>query len=281
MGFMFWKKKEEPALLTSPRPAQLVEFGGGLGDTVTLMYTSDRYNCLERLEPNERATVILMSHNPHVHELFRWHPKKPQLTVRDLGFWWPKDDAERRARHQLSPAQQFIFKLQEKCSFYPSPEDLKILGPVKSGGPYVVLSGAAGGLDRNIPQSLCEQFADQAIAKGWKVVVIGRTYGENRAEIRLRERPGVVHLIDRLSIPGTAKILEGAAAVVCPHSGVCLLSWYLKRPVFLLYPQHVKDAHFHSVHQYTFGKDYEGTRHMLFSECSPEKIQEFLSVVPR
>lgn len=276
---MFWTKKKPE--VQKAGTTKLVEFGGGLGDTITLFFTSDRYNCLETLEGKDAATVVLMSHNPHVHELFRWHPKRSKLTIRDLGFWWPKDDAERRVFHKLPSAQPFVFKLQGKCNFYPSSEDLKILGQLTSGGSYVVLSGAAGGLDRNIPQHLCEQFADLAIARGLKVVVVGRTYGENRVEIRLRERPGVIHLIDQLTIPGTAKLLEGASAVACPHSGICLLSWYLKRPVFLLYPQHVRDSHFHSIHQYTFGKDYETTRHMLFSECSSARIEEFLSAAAR
>lgn len=270
---MFWKKE------AAPKHMKFVELGGGLGDTVTLMYTSDRYNSLELLGPDEHATVLCLSHNPFVRELFQWHPKRSQLTVRDLGFWWPKDDGERRAYHKIPPAQPFVFKLQERCSFYPSPEDRKVLEQLSSGGPYVVLSAAAGGTDRNIPQALCEQFADLAIARGFSVAVVGRTYGENRSEIRLRERPGVIHLVDRLSVPGTAKAIEGAAAVVCSHSGICLLSWYLKRPVFLLYPPHVHESHFHSVHQYTFGKDYETTRHMLFSECSAGRMSEFLSMV--
>lgn len=251
------------------------EFGGGLGDCVTLMYTSDRYNCLELLEDVEQATVVLMSHNPFIRELFEWHPKRSQLEIRDLGFWWPKDDAERRAHHKLPPAQPFVFKLQEKCSFYPSPADVRVLGDVLK--PFVVVAAAAGGMDRNVPVELCERFVDQAIARGYRVIIVGRTYGQNRSEIRLRPRDKVIDLVDRLSIPGTAVLLEHAAGVLVAHSGICLLSWYLKRPVFLLYPPHVKSTHFHSVHQYTFGKDYETTRHMLFSECSQARIEEFLS----
>ncbi len=250
-----------------------VELGGGLGDTVTLMYTSDRYNSLDLLGPDERATVVCMSHNPFVPELFRWHPKRDQFTVRDVGFWWPNEDAAERAKHQLPPAQPFVFKLQEKCSFYPSPADVRVLGDVLK--PFVVVAAAAGGMDRNVPVEACERFVDQAIARGYRVIVVGRTYGNNRAEIRLRPREKMVDLVDRLSIPGTAVLLEHAAAVLAAHSGICLLSWYLKVPVLLLYPEHVRAAHFHSVHQYTFGKDFPTTRHMLFSECGKERMDEF------
>ncbi len=253
-----------------------IEFGGGLGDTITVMYTSDRYNCLERLEPGEQATVLCMSHNPYVPELFRWHPKRDQITIRDVGFWWPNEDAAKRAQLQLPPPQPFVFKLQDKCLFYPSPDDLKVLGEVWK--PYVVIAAAAGGVDRNVPLELCERFADQAIARGYNVAVVGRTYGQNRSEVRLRPRPKLFSMIDRLSIPGTAVLLEHSAAVLTAHSGMCLLSWYLKKPAFLLYPPHVRENHFHSIHQYTFGKDYPGTRHMLFSECTSERISGFLDV---
>jgi hypothetical protein len=260
------------------KPPLWVEFGGGLGDTITLMYTSDRYNCLERLEPGEQATVLCTSHNPFVPELFRWHPKRDQITVRDVGFWWPQEDAEKRAKLGLPPAQPFVFKLQEKCRFYPSGADDRWVRDIMAAAerkPYVVIAASAGGKDRNVPLGLCEQFVDLAVARGYTVLIVGRTYGENRHEVRPRPRPHVFDLVDRLSVPGTGALLEGAGAVLAAHSGMCLLSWYLKKPTLLLYPQHVRDTHFHSVHQYTFGKDFPSTRHMLFSECTKDRIGEF------
>lgn len=262
------------------KPAVWSEFGAGLGDIVTVMYSSDRYNCLERLAPDEQATVLLMSHNPFAKELFQWHPKAKQLTVLDLGFWWPKDDAERRAFHKLPPTQPFIYQRQDSCAFYPSPEDLQVISYLRSLGGYVIVSAAAGGFDRNIPVELCEQSIDLILQRGYTPVVIGRTYGQNRAEVALRGRPGVVNLIDGLSVPGTALALKNAAGVFCCHSAVCLLSWHLKRPVFLLYPEHVKVREFdREAHQYTFGKDWPTTRDMEFSAYSQIKLEEFLSIL--
>lgn len=268
---MFWKKK-------AAKPMKWCELGAGWGDAITVMYTSSRYNDLELLEPGEQATVVLMSHNPHVRELFQWHPKRAQLIIRDLGFWWPKDDAERRAYHKLPPAQPFVFKLQEKCSFYPSPEDQKILGQISSGGPYVVVSVSAGGVDRNIPAAIYESAVDGILKAGLKVVVVGRSYvHHDRVEQAVKVQSNVVNLIDRLTIPGTAKLIERAAGVFCCHSAICLLSWYMKRPTFLLYPEHVREREFHSAHQYTFGKDFPTTRHMEFSKYAPASLEEFLS----
>lgn len=276
MKILFWKK-ESPKVM---KPMRHIEFGAGLGDQITLAFTSDRYNCLERLEPREQVTIVLMSHNPFSKELFQWHPKAKQMIVRDLGFWWPKDDAERRAFHKLPTAQPFVYQRQESCRFYPSPEDGQTLGYLGSLGGYVIVNAAAGGIDRNIPVEICERSIDLILKRGYTPVVIGRTYGSNRAEVAVRERPGVVNLIDGLSVPGTALALQGAAGVLCCHSAICLLSWYLKRPVFLMYPEHVKVREFdREAHQYTFGKDYATTRHMQFSEYTPQKFEQFLSIL--
>lgn len=263
----------------APKTMRIVEFGAGWGDVVTLMYTSTRYNSLERINANEVVTVVLMCHNPFIKELFQWHPKAAQMTVRDLGFWWPKDDAERRAFHQLPPAQPFVYDLQKSCTFYPGANDMSVLRHLRSLDGYVVINAAAGGPDRNIPVELCERSIDLFLEAGLTVVVIGRTYGQNRTEVNLRERPNVINLIDCLSVPGTAVVLEHAAGVFCCHSAVSLLSWYLKRPVFLLYPEDVKRRDFHSIHQYTFGKDYPTTMHMEFSEYTPEKVKRFIALL--
>jgi hypothetical protein len=273
MTLFSWSKKQAPASTV------YCEFPGGLGDVVNYMYTSSRYNRLETLEPDERATVVLLCHNPFAKELFEWHPKRSRMTVRDFGFWWPSEDHIQRPHHGLPPAPQpYVASLQEKCIFHVSPADLQVLAALKTGKPYLAIGAAAGGVDRNIPAEICERSADLAIDRGWSVAVVGRTYGQNRSEIRLRPRPGIIDLVDRLSIPGTAMAIEGASGVLCCHSAVCLLSWYMKRPVFVLYPEHVQAREFGAINHYSFGKDYPTTRHMEFSQYSRERFDEFLSI---
>lgn len=270
---------QKPSVSVAKQTRQrFVEFGAGFGDVVTLMYTSDRYNSLEHIG-DEDVTVVLMCHNPFVRELFQWHPNADRLKIMDLGFWWPKEDAERRAFHKLPPAQPFVYQVQKSCRFYPSPEDIGILQYLYSLNGYVLINASAGGLDRNIPSHLCERSIDVFLEAGYTVVVIGRTYGENRAEVKIADRPNVVNLIDCLSIPGTALAIEKASGVFCCHSSVSLLSWHLRRPVFLLYPEDVKKRDFHSVHQYTIGKDFPTTMHMEFSEYSVEKARRFISIM--
>ncbi len=275
-----FRKKPEPQKPPAPAGShRFVEFGAGLGDVVTLMYTSARYNSLESIGPEERVTIVLMSHNPFAHELFKWHRNAARMEVRDLGFWWPKEDAEKRAFHKLPSAQPFVYEVQKSCRFYPSPEDLATLSYLESLGGYVVVSASAGGTDRNIPAETCERAIDVFLEAGYPVVVTGRTYGDIRKEVPIRPRADVINLIDCLSVPGTAMALEQASGVFCSHSAMCLLAWHMKRPVFLLYPEDVRRRDFHSVHQYTIGKDFPTTMHMEFSEFSDEKAKRFVKIM--
>lgn len=257
------------------------EFGAGLGDIVTVMYSSARYNALDKLGPDEKATIVLMSHNPFAKELFLWHRNSSRFEIKDLGFWWPKDDSEKRAFHKLPPAQPFVYEPQESCRFYPAPSDHQTLEYLHSIGPYVVVSASAGGPDRNIPKELVERTVDVFLRCSIPVVVIGRTYGEHRSEVPVDERPDVINLVDRLTIPGTAVAIEKAAGVFCCHSSISLLSWRLKKPVFLLYPEDVRKRDFHSVHQYTIGKDYPTTIHMEFSQWAAPHAERFVTIMMR
>lgn len=275
------QKSTTPAIIPTIAPSiqkkhRFTEFGAGLGDVVTLMYTSSRYNSLEQIAEDETVTVVLMCHNPGTKDLFRWHPNASRMKILDLGFWWPKEDVERRTFHKLPPAQPFVYQLQPSCKFYPDPNELQTLGYLKS-KPYIIFSVSAGSTDRNIPDSIYEQAIDLALQAGFSAVVIGNSYSHNgRVESKVKSRPDVIDLVDCLSVPATALAIESASAVFCCHSAVCLLSWYMKRPVFLTYPKHVKDREFHSIHQYTFGKDFKTTDHMEFSEYLPERFSTFL-----
>lgn len=260
------------------------EFGAGLGDVITLIYNSERYNILEKLSPEDRAMVVLMSHNPYSRELFLWHPKVRQIDLRDVGFWWPWEDEQKRSEHHLPPAQPLRLIRQESVKFYPSPEDYAILQTLES-FPYVVMSAAAGGLDRNIPDGICEDISQWITDRGQRefglrVVVVGRTYGAGkRAERRFTPRAGLIDMIDRLTVPGTIELILRSRGVVCCHSSMCLIAWYLNRPVFLLYPKHVKEREFdRPAHQYTIGKDSPTTVHLEFGSYNRSALDRFIDI---
>lgn len=257
-----------------------VEFGAGLGDTLTLIFNCDSYSSLELLQPDEQALIVLMSHNPCVKEFFLWHPKNSQFIIRDLGFWWPWEDAEKRREHGLPPAPPLVWSKPPALKFYPAPEEFEGIDALKALGNYVVISACAGGVDRNIPQPIAQETIKVATDMGFSVVVIGRNYNlPNRTEYAFPDEPNVINLVDRLSGPATVEVIKNSMAVFCCHSAICLLAWYLRKPVFLLYPSHVKEREFDKpAHQYTFGKDFKTTDHMQVSEYSSERLSRFLSM---
>lgn len=263
------------------------EFGAGLGDVITLIHHSPRYNILETLAPNDQAMIVIMSNNPHTKEIFSWHPKAKQFDIRDVGFWWPWEDEEKRKEHKLPPAQPLLLTRQKEVKFYPSPEDLDVLKSLGS-APYIVINVAAGGVDRNIPVDICEDAVGAIVERGqrefgFRAVVIGRKYNVGkRVEYKFPPRPGLIDLTDQLSVPGTIELVARSRGVLCCHSAICLIAWYAKKPVFLVYPQHVKDREFNRpAHQYTFGKDFSTTRHVEFSEYKRAIFERWITHIGR
>lgn len=266
---------------------RIVEFGAGLGDVITMIYSSDRYVGLETLPANEKAMIVLMSHNPYAQELFLWHPKISQFEIRDLGFWWPWEDEENRKAHKLPPAQKFEYVPQKEVKFYPSPEDYKIIDKLKS--PYIVLSMAAGGYDRNFPAEISEDIANIICSEGqakygFQAVSVGRTYNYGkREEHYFTKRQGMVDLIDQLTVPGTIELVARSKGVICCHSAVCLIAWYQKKPVYLLYPKAVQEREFdnRAPHQYTIGKDYPTTMHTQFANYKKDDVRIFMEMAAK
>jgi ADP-heptose:LPS heptosyltransferase len=263
------------------------EFGAGLGDVITLIYNSDRYTRLDHLKPKEKAMIVLMSHNPHSKELFLWHPKASQFDIHDVGFWWPWEDQQKRAQHGLPPAQPLHLTPQGSVKFYPSPEDFKVLDTLTS-FPYIVVNTAAGGVDRNIPKHIYDDAVRTICEDGqrnheFRAVVVGRRYSpEKRTEHDFIPRPGLVNLIDRLTVPGTIELIARSRGVFCCHSAICLIAWYLKKPVFLTYPKEVGEREFGKPpHQYTLGKDWPTTIHLEFDKYSNREMKRFLEISAR
>lgn len=266
---------------------RVVEFGGGLGDTITMIYSSERYVGLEALPPDEKALIVLMSHNPFTRELFLWHPNASRFEIKDLGFWWPWEDEKNRALHKLPPAQKFEYSPQKSVKFYPSPSDFKLLEQLHF--PYIVMASAAGGIERNIPGEIVEDMSSIICTEGQKdygfrEVVVGRSYGYGkREEHTFIPRGGIVNFMDELSVPGMIELIARSKGVICCHSAVCLIAWYLKKPVYLLYPKEVQEREFdnRAPHQYTIGKDFPTTMHTQFANYKKEDVKVFLEMASK
>ena len=126
------------------------EFGGGLGDVFQQIFTQGLYAGLMHLGAGDVAEVAIISHNPHVKELFEWHPNRAKMSVRDLGYWLGAQDAEMRRRNYLPPYSStnpmVMRDMTTAPMFYPSLEDLSVLKE-ELGADYrraVVFSPCAG-----------------------------------------------------------------------------------------------------------------------------------------
>ena len=250
------------------------EFGGGLGDIFSQIFVGSGYRHLAALPAPESATVGLITHNPFARELFTWLPGAGRLTILDRGYWSPAEDAEQRPRHGFPPKPPSSFYFgRAPVVFYPSPDDAPVLAELAM-RPYVAFSASAGLPERDIPKAIVQHLAATAQARGFATVFLGRSYArQGRAEYRPSAEEGL-DLVDRLSVPGTALAVTGAAALVCCHSALNLLAWHLRRPQFLLYPKSVDERHMRRPDEWSFGIGYPECRHALFEDDQIPVIAE-------
>lgn len=264
--------------------------GGGLGDIFNWLFMHDAYANFDILSPDEKVTIALTCGNPGAQELFKWHPKAAQIEVHNFGFLMPDGYAIVEKKHNFPKNTPTKYGPQKNLKFYPAPSDRDILNSLES-VPYVVLNIAAGHPDRSIPgpvyNSVIETITTyQREHSGLKVVLVGRIYdNHDRPEHNHREpivgpKEGLINLIDKVTVPATLEIIRRSVGVVCCHSAVCLASWYLKKPTFLLYPKEWGDTQINNPQSspYKFGKDFKTTRHIDFEHYNSALMMTFLDI---
>ena len=262
------------------KPVQELEFGGGLGDIIHQCYAGTYYKYLDRAGVDyARAKVFLVTHNPGAIELFKWHPKKDLFDVVECGYWLPHQNKEMRGKWGIPP-QPAVIDTKGPVVFYPSPEDLEILKAVE-GRRFVVIAQAAGMHDRNLdPQwtkALCVRLVEEF---GVDVALTGKNYGRyGRTEdmLGLTGR-GIHEFIDRLSVPGTLRLLQQSVGLVTCHSAMNLAGWHMRKPQLLLYPKSVYDRHFARGDQWSFGRSFPETHHACWDDKAlvEKKVNGFL-----
>jgi hypothetical protein len=259
-----------------------VEFFGGLGDILMQVLSLNRYRQLESMQPDDTAFVLVSTVNPFADELFKWHRHADKMTVRLLPHWRPEQDADNRQRYGLPKAEMTDITTRNPVVFYPSPEDEVLLASIPK--PYIVLSPSAGGSARNIPDALSKKIVE--LATGYTVVQVGRNYRHQNPKELHKEPvvPGTMSLVDKLSVPGTCKLIDGAAGVVCTHSAICLYAWRKGKPTLLLYPKFVYDKHLagqtNLERGYMFGATRPDCIHTLFDSATESHVNGFLSLLP-
>src|ERR1700752_572322 len=103
--------------------ALYLEYGGGVGDIFRSIFHEGGYCALAELGSGERATVVLITHNPHARELFDHHPRAGQLDIMTPGYWWATVDRAMRARLGLPRAPPQPPRPSHIPEFYPSAGD--------------------------------------------------------------------------------------------------------------------------------------------------------------
>lgn len=267
-----------------------VQMGGGLGDIFNWLFMHEMYAKLGQLPPGEKALIILTCGNPGAQELFRWHPKASQFEVHNLGFMMPaeyKPIKEKNGWPENTPSAYFP---QENVQVYPGPSDeqpLRELKPLK----YIVVNPAAGHPGRNIPDALFNNALDVILTYGrarygLNAVVVGRTYNttsdpaHNHVEPKISPRDGLIDLTNKVSVPATVQIIRESVGVLCCHSAVCLASWYLKKPMLLMYKKDWGDTQINipAKSAYNFGRDFPTTRHTHFEGYNRSFMEDFLDM---
>ena len=266
-----------------------VEFGGGLGDIFQQIYRNGEYTALERLGPDETATIGLVTHNPYAQEIFAAHPKQAQLDVRAVGYWLPEDDAANRRRRGLpESAERHARRLPSRggpVTFHPTAADLEVLEAVArrrlgEAKPLVVFSLSAGEPYKSVPRPLVPWLVDAVAAAGGLPGFVGRTYERHfREELKGPWLAAGIDLIDRLSVPGTARLVQQAAGIVCCHSSVSMLAWMERKPQLLLYPRALFEAFIQPRTQWAVGIDYPETVHGLFDDDRAPLMERFVRAV--
>lgn len=267
-----------------PTYSYSTELYGGLGDIFWGIFCTDRYVRLDELRDDEGAAVSVVSHNPHAVELVRWHTKASQLTI-----FTPRFQAPWKPHHRegLPPLSRHRIRGYKTVRFYPSPWDANPLADLSNIGPYILFNLSAGDAHRSIPLPAAQSMARLAKKKGYSVVVIGRDYTrmiprtpDKHRETRLVGVDGAMNLIDKLTVPGTTEAVKMADGVVCPHSALCLLSWFMRRPNYVLWPpKSRRDFTANKITSYGFGARYPESRNSAIEEYTERSFEEFLEML--
>jgi hypothetical protein len=279
------------------------------------MYSNGRYNILRDLQPGERAEVHLICHNPHAKELFEWHPKRAQFEIFDHGYWHGAEENKRKRTELGLPAGQPPHPVKDcMVDFWPDPKEwagppslphgategdfagaksergrrlaIEELFPKEQGFTQVtsieefkvvVIAACAGEPSRDLPDKFVELMCGELMREGFLPVFVGKNYP--RFERREKHFGTGVDLIDRLTVPATAVLLQRACGLVTCHSALNILGWHLHKPQFLLYPKEVYERHIRRKDEWSFGIGRKETVHARFGDERMEMVSRFIGLL--
>jgi ADP-heptose:LPS heptosyltransferase len=236
-----------PSLHSLNLSKNAVIFERALGDNIQMFYRSKTYQLLEHLNgENGKLNVILRGkYNPFIHEIFLNHPKREYFTLgyEELPIEYQGEVGLLNIHDYEEIAQ---FDTQEKPVFYPLVSDEPILNALPTDKPYIIFSSGAGidrtfeGEMRSIPLDIAEvlnyYILDECERRGYNLFVTGKSYHQafGRGEVKAVE--GSIDLVDKLSIPGSLKVMQGARAIITAHSAPIVLAWEERKSCISIVP---------------------------------------------
>lgn len=244
----------------------LVQFVGGIGDALLSIYQSDNYTFLDDLEADARVHVDCVMGNPRLHELFKWHPKRSQLTITSHDLEFPIDDEVLRKwglptnrrkyfSHGVIPSAEVVKRVRWNIS--PDVLERRIVKRLHHGPPYAAFSVSAGHPTRNIPIELAVEAKRICSLNGLRVVQIGSTYEITSPLMRcVREEPRIgadIDLIDRTSVPGSLEIIDNAKILFTCHTSSLIEAWFRRKPAYLVYPDCMESYAANPGERFNFG----------------------------
>lgn len=221
---------------------------GGLGDVLLKMKRDGfRYNLISEMGPEERAYVFLTSPNPGACDFFTKHPKASQIKLA-FNPWGPRPDGAAThwafwAHRNRTPRNATDLDL------FPTQSDLEAIASLPE--PHIVVSASAAGKPRSFPESVTSLVIAKAIEHGFTPVFVGARYAVNGRYPYLEkfthhrewgppEAPGVVSLIDRLTVPGTLYLIKRAAGLISCYSSMFVGGMVLRKNQLTLVPTSIK-----------------------------------------
>lgn len=263
-----------------------LEYGGGLGDVFNQLHIRNSYNLLLFMPEGDTVELVTISHNPAVKELFVNHPRSADINLRSFDYWLCRDDAAKRREHAL-PASGAVWRVPAQpgpLKFFPTPGDLEVIASLPK--PFVAVAATAGEFDRDIIPQQRDRIMVQVEEAGYHLALVGRNYDRHgRKEFRkqdsmFRYHDNVSDLVDRLTVGGTAYLLQQAAGMVTCHSSLNILGWHLRLPQLLVYPVIVQD-HLVAGNEWGFGCRYPETTTLRMEDFGmrAEKVKRFISVL--
>jgi hypothetical protein len=112
-----------------------------------------------------------------------------------------------------------------------------------------------------------------------RVVAVGRNYlRKNRQEQPIPSFPNLINMVDKLSVPAVAQLVQRCIGTINCHSAISMLGWLENKPQLLLLDDKAWTRHFKKKDLWAFGADFETTTWVRSTQFHPRHLERFLEL---